>query len=55
MPRSLQADLCGLGVEIIIGELSALTIQPTIMEAIKRGQLADPLIEIFRKRVEEGK
>ena len=55
MPRSLQANLYGLGVEIIIGELSALTIQPTIMEAIKGGQLADPLMERFRKRDEEGK
>ena len=35
MPRSLQANLCGLGMEIIIWELSALTIQPTIIKAIK--------------------
>ena len=55
MPRSLQTDLCGLEMELITGELSALTIQPTIMEAIKGGQLADPLMERFKKKAEEGK
>ena len=45
MPRPLQVDVCNLGMEVIIGKLSALTIQPTIMEAIKGGQLTDPLIE----------
>ena len=34
MSRPLQADLCSLGIEVIIGKLLALTIQPTIMEAI---------------------
>ena len=55
MPTSLQTDLCGLEMELIIRELLALTIQPTIMEAIKGGQLADPLMERFRKKAEEGK
>ena len=35
MPRPLQTDLCSLGMEVIVRKLSALTIQPTIMEAIK--------------------
>ena len=33
----LRIDLCSLGMEVIVGKLSALTIQPTIMEAIKGG------------------
>ena len=55
MPRSLQTDLCDLEMELIISKLSALTIQPMIMEAIKGGQLADPLMGRFRKKAEEGK
>ena len=53
MLRPLQADLCGLGMEVIIGKLSALTIQPTIMEAIKGGQLTDPLMEKFKRELEK--
>ena len=37
MPRSFQVDICNLGMEVIIRKLSALTIQPMIMEAIKGG------------------
>ena len=48
MPKPLQVDKCNLGMEVIIGKLSALTIQPTIIEAIKGGQLTDPLIEKFK-------
>ena len=50
MPRLLQADMCGLEMEMIIGKLLALTIQLTIMEAIKGGQLIDPLMEKFKKK-----
>ena len=40
---------------MIIRKLSALTIQPTIMEAIKGGQLSDPQIEGFKQEVLEKK
>ena len=40
--------MCNLEMEMIIGKLSALTIQPTIMEAIKGGQLIDPQMEKFK-------
>ena len=50
MSRPLQVDMCNLGMEVIIGKLSALTIQPTIMEAIKGGQLTGPLIEKFKQK-----
>ena len=50
MPRSLQAELYSLGMEVIVGNLSALTIQPTILEAIKGDQLTDSLMEKFKKK-----
>ena len=31
MPRPFQVNMSNLGMEVIIGKLSALTIQPTIM------------------------
>ena len=55
MPRPLQVDVCNLGMEVIIGKLSALTIQPTIMEVIKGGQLTDPLMEKFKQKALEEK
>ena len=48
MSKLLQVDICNLGLEVIIEKLLALTIQPTIMEAIKGGQLTDPLMEKFK-------
>ena len=44
-----------LGMEVIIGKLSALTIQPMILEAIKEGQLTDLLMEKFKHKVLEEK
>ena len=55
MPRPLQVDVCNLGMEVIIWKLSALTIQHTIMKAIKGGQLIDPLMEKFKQKALEGK
>ena len=55
MPRLLQVNMCNLGIEVIIGKLLALTIQPTIKEAIKGGQLIDPLMEKFQPKALEGK
>ena len=34
MLRQLQIDLCSLGMEVIVGKLSVLTTQPTIMEEV---------------------
>ena len=42
-----------LGMEVIIGKLLALTIQPTIIRAIKGGQLTDLLIERFKHKALE--
>ena len=55
MPRPLQVDVYNLGMEVIIEKLSALTIQPRIMEAIKGGQLTNPLMEKFKQSTLEDK
>ena len=47
--------MCNLGMKVIIEKLSAMTIQPMIMEAIKGGQLTDPVMEKFKQKALEGK
>ena len=41
----LQADLATLDLEIVVGQLANLSIEPTIMEAIRGGQLVDPWVQ----------
>ena len=48
MPRLLEVHIYNLGMKVIIGKLLALTIQPTMLEAIKGGQLTDLLMEKFK-------
>ena len=55
MSKPLQVDKWDLEMEMVIEKLSALTIQATIMEAIKWGQLIDPQIEKFKQVVLEKK
>ena len=55
MPKQLQNDMQNLEMEVIIGKLLALTIQPMIMEAIKGGQLIDLQMEKFKQEVLEKK
>ena len=55
MPKSLQVDMCKLVMEVMIRKLSSLTIQPTIMEAIKGGQLTDLPMENFKRKALENK
>ena len=47
MPRSLLIDLCSLGMEVIVAKLSALTIQPTIMEKFKQKAREDKRLNFF--------
>ena len=51
MSVQLQNDMFILEMEVIVGKLSTLTIQPTIMEAIKGGQLVDPQMEKIKHEV----
>ena len=55
LSMQLQKDMSGLEMKMVVGKLSALTIQPTIMEAIKGGQLVDPFIKKLRQEVSNNK
>ena len=55
MPRKLQKDICNLDMEVIVGKFSALSMPPTIMEAIRGSQLVDPLIEELKYEVIKDK
>ena len=43
--------MCNLEMEVIVKNLSALTIQPMIMEAIKECQLVDQQMEKMKHEV----
>ncbi|KAL5564092.1 hypothetical protein UlMin_027256 [Ulmus minor] len=55
LPKELQDEVCSLGVEILVGKLSTLTLQPTIFDGIKGGQELDPSLFKIKKEVLEGK
>ncbi|KAL5540439.1 hypothetical protein UlMin_044955 [Ulmus minor] len=55
MPVMLQKDIQGLDMEIISGQLSTLTLQPTIFDGIKGAQELDPQLMRLKERVLEGK
>ena len=55
LPKELQDEVCSLGVEILVGKLSTLTLQPTILDGIKGGQELDPSLFKIKKEVLEGK
>ena len=42
-------------MEVIVGKLSTVTIQPIIMEAIKGGPLVDPLMEKLKQEALKNK
>ena len=47
--------MCSLEMEVVVGKLSTLTIQPTIMEAIKGGLLVNPHMEEIKYEMLEDK
>lgn len=51
IPKRLQRYLCDLEIEMIVGSSSTLTIESTIMVAIKRGQTIVPLCEQLKYEV----
>ena len=55
MPDMLQQEIRKLELEIISGQLSTLTIQPTIFDGVKGSQELDPLLIKFKKDVLEKK
>ncbi|KAL5577068.1 hypothetical protein UlMin_018767 [Ulmus minor] len=55
LPKELQDEVCSSGVEILVGKLSALTLQPTIFDGIKGGQELYPSLLKIKEEVMEGK
>ncbi|KAL5537602.1 hypothetical protein UlMin_043527 [Ulmus minor] len=53
--QMLQKDIQELDMEIISGQLSTLTLQPTIFDGIKGAQELDPQLLKLKERVLEGK
>ena len=47
--------MCSSGVEILVGKLSALTLQPIIFDGIKGEQELDPSLLKIKEEVLEGK
>ena len=53
LPKELQDEVCSSGVEILVGKLSALMLQPTIFDGIKSGQELDPSLLTIKEEVLE--
>ena len=54
LPKLLQSDINSLELEMIGGQLSALILQPTIMEGMRGAQELDPDLVRIRETVESG-
>ena len=55
LPHPLQKEINSLELEVIIGQVSALTLQPTIFECMQGAQELDPALHQIRNEVKEGK
>ncbi|KAL5554707.1 hypothetical protein UlMin_042108 [Ulmus minor] len=55
MPEALRREIQKMDLEIIQGQLSALTLQPTILDGIKGSQELDPAIVKLKELVQEKK
>ena len=55
LPQPLQEDIFKLGIELITGKISSLTLQPTILGEIKEAQGLDPSLVRIRKEIMEGR
>ena len=51
----LQAKVSDVGLELIIGRLSSLTLSPTILEDIDTKEDQDPKLLKIKKEVQERK
>ena len=48
LEKSLQKDFCRLGIELITGSLSMMTLESTLLERVKQGQKED--LELIRHK-----
>ena len=49
LPKALQEDVKMLALEIIMGHISTLTLQPTISDGIKGFKELDPTLKKFKE------
>ncbi|KAL5570902.1 hypothetical protein UlMin_020499 [Ulmus minor] len=54
LPKALQEDVQKLELELIMGQMSTLTLQPTIFEGMKGSQELDPDLTKIREKMVRG-
>ena len=54
LPKLLQNDINSLRIELIEGQFSIMTLQPTIFEGIQGAQELDPDLNWIRETVKNG-
>ena len=52
--RELADDMTRAGIELLVGQLANITLQSTLLERIKEGQLSDPQLIKIREDVLAG-
>ena len=55
LPPQLQEEISELEIELVVGQVSALTLQPTIFDGMKGAQELDPILVGIKEEVLEGR
>ena len=55
LPPQLQEEISELKIELVVGQVSALTLQPTIFDGMKGAQEFDPILVGIKEEVLEGR
>ena len=55
IPPQLQEEISKLEIELVVGQVSALTLQPTIFDGMKGAQELDPILVGIKEEVLEGR
>ena len=55
LPPQLQEEISELEIELVVGQVSALTLQPTIFDGMKGAQELDPILLAIKEEVLEGR
>ena len=53
LPPQLQEEISELEIELVVGQVSALTLQPTIFDGMKGAQELDPIMVGIKEEVLE--
>ena len=55
LPEELQKEIRDFGLQLVIGRLAALQVQPILLEQVRQEQLQDEELTKIRHEVQEGK